>query len=209
MPIHSDTEMTPPAADPPITDITCRQCEFDGNCTEDTRTHIAKEHGIIENDEMTKYNCGQCEFFSEDIEKLNIHIDDNHKPEQMPSYSCNECEALFSNKPDLELHIGDRHVSKTFQCKKCSMHFEDQESLKQHMSDKHIIINVYNCKSCEYRTLVLQEWKIHADTNHQSVRVNLSKTDFQCSLCKKELRLELRGTLNYSVKNAINVHLNE
>ena len=45
------------------------------------------------------------------------------------------------------------------------------------MKEKHLILNVYNCLSCEFKTTVLEDFKIHVDTTHLSVKVKVKKNN--------------------------------
>ena len=52
---------------------------------------------------------------------------------------------------------------------------KDRDSLKKHMEDNHLIITFYNCTTCEFKSTILKEFKIHVDTFHSRVQVDMSR----------------------------------
>ena len=155
-------------------------------------------------------NCGKCAFVSKDVEELNSHIDDNHKSnitldtqnkeENLDNQEIEDAEVVESVLKENEAYVPSSPASENgSKCKKCSMKFDDQESFKKHMKEKHIIINVYNCTSCDYRTTVLEDFKVHVDTIHLSVEVKVtnikvSKPEekvyrFKCNICEYQCKL--------------------
>ena len=57
--------------------------------------------------------------------------------------------------------MDDAHIDVNKCCKKCSLQFDDQEELRRHMLKDHIIVNVYACTLCEYKTTLPSENKVH------------------------------------------------
>lgn len=51
-------------------------------------------------------------------------------------------------------------------CKKYPKEFENEVILKKHLREDHIIVNVYNCTSCEYKTTTKEEFDDHVVARH-------------------------------------------
>ena len=79
-----------------------------------------------------------------------------------------------------------------------------------YMKDDHLILNVYKCTSCEYRTTALEDFRVHVDTIHSSVRISVQKLKlpdkeensifFKCRMC--EYKCKLRVQLQKHGRNA-------
>ena len=129
------------------------------------------------------------------LQCLNCHIENKHKPIKNPQDE-KQSEDKNLNGQENEANIPK---SPALKCSKCPMHLDDPESLKKHLQDKHLVINVYNCKSCDYKTTSLDDFKVHVETIHLSVKVNVRKTkvpnnnanlaQFKCSHCEYQCRL--------------------
>ena len=78
------------------------------------------------------------------------------------------------------------------------------------MKDDHLILNVYKCTSCKYRTTALEDFRVHVDTIHSSVRISVQKLKipdkeensifFKCRMC--EYKCKLRVQLQKHGRNA-------
>jgi hypothetical protein len=85
---------------------------------------------------------------------------------------------------------------------KSNARIDDQEALRKHMQENHLMMNVFNCTSCEFATTVLREFKIHVSIAHLSVEVNIKQTKvpnlnkpnikFECNQCDYECRLRIQ-----------------
>ena len=156
----------------------------------DDELEVASESDV----QSPRYNCGKCEYSSNDKELLNRHIDESHKTHHIVEGSSESEDALENTETEMDL----------LTCKKCSLKMDNQDILRKHMSEKHLVMNVYNCTSCDYRTTVFEDFKVHVDTRHLSVEVKVDqarmpdlmkpKIIFQCTQCEYNcgLRIQLQ-----------------
>ena len=152
-----------------LTEFFCNLCDFVAENNHDLKMHSELAHesrntvtaaenpgehlspahddNLMENEiPFTKYNCGKCDYLTKDIEELNNHIDSFHRSSDSET-----------------------------KCKKCLVQLKNPEDLESHMDEAHIICRVFSCPQCKYRTTALKEFRIHSDTQHLQVQVNIPK----------------------------------
>ena len=97
------------------------------------------------------------------------------------TFACEECGYQFEGKDKFDAHHLDSARCLDFyqlsKCRKCSLQLESKDSLKKHMEEVHLIMTFYNCTSCKFRSTVMKEFKIHVDTNHLAVKVDIKRVN--------------------------------
>ena len=165
-----------------MTEHFCTLCQFVTDNREDLSMHYqtmhepntTKVHGNISEEignvpaknstEVSpKYHCGKCEFSVEDKGDLDLHIDATHNPSKEGL-----SDAIYEN----EVNDGESVpiLSASTKCKKCPKVFENEGAIKKHIQDDHIIMNVFNCKTCEYKTTIREEFGVHVEASHPPVQ---------------------------------------
>ena len=125
--------------------------------------------------------------YSDNCDDLNSHYQLFHKS--------NDTITTAEKHAQLETVLGEGEVASNVEnlsgmnCKKCSKPFLNQENLEEHMTEKNLIMNVFKCTSCQYRTTNRDNYRIHADTKHlvDTVKQNdgeaITATLCQCQYC--------------------------
>ena len=139
-----------------LTEHFCTLCDFLTDNSEDLEMHAQMAHESTKTADPVnttqaevqtlKYNCGKCVFSSTDIESLNSHIDNNHKPNKNLQNENHSKDKNLNKQEEVnvvveesipkenEANIQDSpSPEKAVICSKCAMHVDDQESLKKHM----------------------------------------------------------------------------
>ena len=123
---------------------------------------------------------------------------------------CGKCGYQLEGSKKFEFHQVN-----SLKCNKCELQLENEESLKKHKDNEHIILRVYNCLPCNYKTTEAHEYKIHVDTKHRSVKVDLAETkdsdqdknrdirQIQCNRCdyKCNFNIQLRKHIKKKHEN--------
>ena len=176
--------------------LSCNSCDFEGNDTFTVEEHTSSKHeNRISDDDIDKlggmilaeFFCNACQFISDNCDDLNSHYQLFHKS--------NNTITTAEKHAQLETVLGEGEVASNVEnlsgmnCKKCSKPFLNQEILEEHMTEKHLIMNVFKCTSCQYRTTNRDNYRIHADTKHlvDTVKQNdgeaITATLFECQYC--------------------------
>ena len=145
-----------------------------------------------------EYSCGKCDFSVCNKVDLDSHVDENHKVGLEEVRKCGDVPSSVSpvvnqsssnevttDNPDVNFQSDVNvqsdvpvPVSPSFACRKCTAVCANPEEFEAHLKDKHLIMNVYNCKSCQYRSTTLNEFKIHVAKSHPPVPLK-----YQCCEC--------------------------
>ena len=141
-------------------------------------------------------NCDKTKDLAEYEVHLETHI-------QHQTYNCGKYDSKYASLSDINYHVNQQHnkivvipveteslqscgdeangegvtvIPDSFQeCRKSQMKFENSDALKKHMTDDHIILNVYNCTLCQFKSTGNQKLKMHLKTTHTEA-VNLVPT---------------------------------
>ena len=140
----------------------CCKCTSMFGTEDELKVHNETEHKepIIDNEHM-------------DQEHKNIpgHLNDHHAKDIHTVHDQNKSISGPPPKPSV-VHVAPPIVSLSpesfLECSKCSKKFNDNGCLEKHIEEDHIIVKVYNCKACDYRTTLQQAFAIHVDTPHVS-----------------------------------------
>ena len=90
---------------------------------------------------------------------------------------------------------GGQHNQEKYKCKECNGQFNNETNLSEHRLEKHQQHQLYSCAFCECKTTVLTESKIHKDTEHLSIQVNVSNLK-EGRLARKKWSDVMNATMN-------------
>ena len=139
-----------------MTEFFCTDCNFITNNGDDLEEHKQVHSPVMDASFITpKYHCGKCAYSSESKDELNVHIDKEHKVDLK-----------------FDASVTSDSIGSQFKCKKCGNMFNNDENLETHMKEKHIVMNIYHCTSCEYRTTVHRNLKMHVKASHTTEQNN-------------------------------------
>ena len=174
----------------------CGKCEQKYFTFKRLAEHIDQQHNPAPVTEQNSVeiqplkSCDKCDFSTEkDVELKDHLVKDIHVvQDQNKSISSDKSKSENSNitknsmEKAEETHTVDASVtsdstSSQIKCKKCGIMFNNHEHLETHMKEKHLVTNIYHCTSCEYRTTVHRNLKMHVEASHttESHNHNINK----------------------------------
>ena len=167
--------------------------------------------------EMEDTSCNKCGFDGRDETELKEHLHNCHERSSeldsdkiggkiLTEFFCNICEFITDNGESLEVHMNSIHTSITT---KDSQEKPSLLVLEQADIAEHPIGQGYKCNSCQFKTMDYENYKIHMDTTHMSLKVQVKQTQitninkpevirFECTQCDFTcpLRIQLQKHLS-------------
>ena len=105
-------------------------------------------------------SCEKCDFATEDVEEFS-----NHNARDIHDILDQNKSIADDIKNNVNVSVPTLPKA-TIKCRKCQKDFENEVILNKHMQEDHIIVNVYNCTSCEYKTTTKDELRAHVVEMH-------------------------------------------
>ena len=174
-----------------MTDLTCRQCDFDGETVDEIKNHLEMKHHMVDGQEENKYSCDFCEYETNDLKSRDDHAFENHgkidcdkceysaldagimkkhmqKHTGRIIYTCGICEFEATNQSFLEAHTESKHSKKSDilppnKCDRCEKVFVEMLQFKHHICKPQ---SKYQCEQCTFAAVSLSELLDHVETKH-------------------------------------------
>ena len=177
----------------------CNECNFASKL----KMHKRKVHNI---ESKFSFNCDKCQYICKNKELLRMHIEQIH--DGILNYCCSTCKYKSYSRNGINIHIksvhedesvkiillncvncklGNTHKrcsskeSKTeFNCKLCPFKSTwEKRGLLIHMRTKHPGEKLFQCDSCQYKSNMITDIKLHKEAKHDSLGFTCENCNFK------------------------------
>jgi KRAB domain-containing zinc finger protein len=128
-------------------------------------------------------------------ERLDRHIRQKHKKDEVRPFSCDQCPVSFKILNHLRSHqkITHSQAEKQFSCDHCEKAFVFKYLLTAHVQFAHSDVRRFSCNFCGVKFKGSSQMKIHCKTVHGEEKV------YPCTKC----------TMKYRMLNELKSHLQD
>ena len=187
-------------------------------CEKYTKKYIRDSELIHHDQQKEHYSCLLCSFGSQNLTKLQSHIDGNHHKIKKRVIICNQCQKEFPTKTailnhwdidhQLVISIGEVKVKKenslSYDCSHCGLKFNYEKTLFLHTKKLHSG-QPWACNGCSAKFLTKITLLKHVNTIHQNDEsIAIPKSYDGCSECPF-----ISDTPTNLSRHVSNVHLKE
>ena len=163
----------------------------------------ASVSGLTDDDDIEeiplKYTCFDCQFVTTSKTKIDDHVTDKHatEPNEEVRFLCTNCEQVFTVEEDYDSHAKSHEIStgntdieanglKELLNKVLMDIIEhDIDNQKQSENSLYEPEVLIKCKRCDYTSNHESDIKIHTQTLHTEVRINIeSGNTIKCNKCQ-------------------------
>ena len=202
-----------------VESTSCNHCEFDGSNKEDLDAHLKTNHKaniedvpIAGNFILTEFFCKTCDFTAETENGVSEHVVQKH----MPWFNCDLCDYKTKEKHEIENQLESHQHRSTKTSDASSVSTEDNNGSKEDTANHQSPgVTFFDCTSCEFRTKIFSEFKIHIDTKHSKVQISLVKVNksgeqlMSCDKCRYTCKYNIQLKKHCIAKHQQHYECNE
>ena len=172
-----------------------------------TATDLTNDGVQIVEENTLKYTCFECNYVTTSKTRIDDHVRANHVPEdnEEVKFICIACEHEFDEVEDYDSHVKTHEVSNKTDMKERTDDVTEIRELEnvvysyilEHqmplvLESDSVITQELLCNKCEYVANDKSELKIHMQSMHQSIKIDLNAGQIKCNTCSYKCNLNIK-----------------